>query len=199
MRSRSSVWTERTLLWAWRAGCSLLPCSHRCVVCGVYSVGWVVGWGGAVFDSVSCCDALHHSALSSNLFRSLLVLIIYMLHCSALSLPPSFVSHHTLQHDQNTKISYLTHASPHILLLSLPSPLNPPHSRTPHTSQLNDLRRQQSVIFIVATNRLRSFDAAVTRPGRFDFLLFVGTPNLVSREKRLVSRLEGTRLPVAKR
>lgn len=26
--------------------------------------------------------------------------------------------------------------------------------------------------------RLRSFDAAVTRPGRFDLLLFVGTPNL---------------------
>ena len=55
------------------------------------------------------------------------------------------------------------------------------------------------MIFIVATNRLRSFDAAVTRPGRFDFLLFVGTPNLLSREKRLVSRLEGTRLTAAKR
>ena len=55
------------------------------------------------------------------------------------------------------------------------------------------------MIFIVATNRLRSFDAAVTRPGRFDFLLFVGTPNLSSREKRLVSRLEGTRLTAAKR
>ena len=65
--------------------------------------------------------------------------------------------------------------------------------------QLNDLRRQQSVIFIVATNRLRSFDAAVTRPGRFDFLLFVGTPNLQSREKRLESRLEGTRMTPAKR
>lgn len=65
--------------------------------------------------------------------------------------------------------------------------------------QLNDLRRQQSVIFIVATNRLRSFDAAVTRPGRFDFLLFVGTPNLQSREKRLESRLEGTRMAPAKR
>jgi SpoVK/Ycf46/Vps4 family AAA+-type ATPase len=56
-------------------------------------------------------------------------------------------------------------------------------------TQLNDLRRKQSVIFIVATNRLRSFDAAVTRPGRFDFLLFVGTPNLSSRELRLVINL----------
>lgn len=62
------------------------------------------------------------------------------------------------------------------------------------TLQLNDLRRQQSVIFIVATNRLRSFDAAVTRPGRFDFLLFVGTPNLLSRENRLEARLSSTRL-----
>ena len=57
-------------------------------------------------------------------------------------------------------------------------------------TQFNDLRRQQSSVFIVATNRIRSFDAAVTRPGRFDSLLFVGTPNLKSREKRLKSRLE---------
>ena len=56
-------------------------------------------------------------------------------------------------------------------------------------TQFNDLRRQQSSVFIVATNRIRSFDAAVTRPGRFDSLLFVGTPNLKSREKRLKSRL----------
>ena len=48
-----------------------------------------------------------------------------------------------------------------------------------------DLRRQQASVFIVATNRLRSFDAAVTRPGRFDCLLFVGTPNLSAREQRL--------------
>lgn len=34
-------------------------------------------------------------------------------------------------------------------------------------TQLNDLRRQQASIFIIATNRLRSFDAAVIRPGRF--------------------------------
>ena len=55
-------------------------------------------------------------------------------------------------------------------------------------TQFNDLRRQQSSVFIVATNRIRSFDTAVTRPGRFDSLLFVGTPNLNSREKRLKSR-----------
>jgi SpoVK/Ycf46/Vps4 family AAA+-type ATPase len=61
-------------------------------------------------------------------------------------------------------------------------------------TQLNDLRRQQSCIFIVATNRIRSFDSAVTRPGRFDMLLFVGTPNLNARLKRLKSKLLGTRL-----
>jgi hypothetical protein len=107
MRSRSSVWTERTLPWAWKAGCSLLPCSHRCVV---YLVGWGVGWDGVVFDSVSCCDALHHTALSSNLFLSLLVVTISFLHCSPLSLPPSLVSHHTPQHDKNT--TSLSHTSP---------------------------------------------------------------------------------------
>jgi transitional endoplasmic reticulum ATPase len=59
---------------------------------------------------------------------------------------------------------------------------------------LNDLRRKQSSIFIVATNRLRSFDTAVVRPGRFDMLLFVGTPNLSSRLKRLASKLESAGL-----
>lgn len=41
-------------------------------------------------------------------------------------------------------------------------------------TQLNDLRRQQKSVFFIATNRLRSFDAAVIRPGRFDAILFVG-------------------------
>ena len=66
-------------------------------------------------------------------------------------------------------------------------------------TQLNDLRRQQASIFIVATNRLRSFDAAVTRPGRFDILLFVGTPNLNARNKRLISKLSSTRLNLDER
>jgi SpoVK/Ycf46/Vps4 family AAA+-type ATPase len=48
-------------------------------------------------------------------------------------------------------------------------------------TQLNNLRRQHAAVFIVATNRLRSFDSAVTRPGRFDMLCFVGTPNLPAR------------------
>ena len=37
---------------------------------------------------------------------------------------------------------------------------------------------------------MRSFDAAVTRPGRFDGLLFVGTPNLDSRILRLRQKLK---------
>lgn len=41
-------------------------------------------------------------------------------------------------------------------------------------TQLNDLRRKQKCLFFIATNRLRSFDAAVIRPGRFDAIVFVG-------------------------
>eukprot|EP01041_Mallomonas_annulata_P009233 gene9233-19148_t len=63
-------------------------------------------------------------------------------------------------------------------------------------TQLNDLRRQQASAFIVATNRLRSFDAAVTRPGRFDMLLFVGTPNLAARDVRIGNKLLSSRLSV---
>jgi hypothetical protein len=46
---------------------------------------------------------------------------------------------------------------------------------------INDLRRTKQSIFFLATNRLRSFDSAIIRPGRFDIQLFVGTPNLNSR------------------
>jgi SpoVK/Ycf46/Vps4 family AAA+-type ATPase len=46
---------------------------------------------------------------------------------------------------------------------------------------INDLRRAKRSIFFLATNRLRAFDSAITRPGRFDMQLFVGTPNLESR------------------
>lgn len=47
----------------------------------------------------------------------------------------------------------------------------------------------------MATNRLRSFDAAVTRPGRFDMLVFLGTPNLAARVNRLMSKFASTRVP----
>jgi len=46
---------------------------------------------------------------------------------------------------------------------------------------INDLRRNKRSVFFLATNRLRAFDAAIIRPGRFDIQLFVGTPNLSSR------------------
>lgn len=46
---------------------------------------------------------------------------------------------------------------------------------------INDLRKGKQSIFFVATNRLRAFDPAITRPGRFDMALFVGTPNLDAR------------------
>jgi hypothetical protein len=46
---------------------------------------------------------------------------------------------------------------------------------------INDLRRTKQSVFFLATNRLRAFDAAIIRPGRFDVQLFVGTPNLGAR------------------
>jgi hypothetical protein len=56
-------------------------------------------------------------------------------------------------------------------------------------TQLNDLRRAKKSIFFLATNRLRAFDSAIIRPGRFDMQLFVGTPNLESRVIQLRSQL----------
>ena len=56
-------------------------------------------------------------------------------------------------------------------------------------TKLADLRGQRKVAFFIATNRLAALDAAVTRPGRFDLQLFVGTPNLPARVGRLRTRL----------
>jgi SpoVK/Ycf46/Vps4 family AAA+-type ATPase len=46
---------------------------------------------------------------------------------------------------------------------------------------INDLRRAKKSLYFIATNRLKAFDSAITRRGRFDMQLFVGTPNLESR------------------
>lgn len=56
---------------------------------------------------------------------------------------------------------------------------------------INDLRRAKKSVFFLATNRLRAFDSAITRPGRFDIQLFVGTPNKSSRITLLSQKLVG--------
>jgi len=56
---------------------------------------------------------------------------------------------------------------------------------------INDLRRKKQSLFFIATNRLRAFDSAITRPGRFDCQLFVGTPNLESRVIQFQDKLSG--------
>ena len=61
---------------------------------------------------------------------------------------------------------------------------------------LNDLRRAKRSIFFMATNRIRAFDAAITRPGRFDMQLFVGTPNLGARTTQLRNELANVPAPL---
>jgi len=58
---------------------------------------------------------------------------------------------------------------------------------------INDLRKKKRSIFFLATNRLRAFDAAVIRPGRFDLQLFVGTPNLEARVIQFKGKLSNVR------
>jgi SpoVK/Ycf46/Vps4 family AAA+-type ATPase len=59
---------------------------------------------------------------------------------------------------------------------------------------INDLRRAKRSIFFLATNRLRAFDSAITRQGRFDMQLFVGTPNLEARVIMFRQRLAASPL-----
>ena len=62
-----------------------------------------------------------------------------------------------------------------------------------------DLRRRRDVCFFIATNRLTALDSAVTRPGRFDLQLFVGTPNLSARLGRFRARLAAARTALGTR
>ena len=57
-------------------------------------------------------------------------------------------------------------------------------------TQINDLRRAEKSVFFLATNRLKALDSAITRPGRFDMQLFVGTPNLKARVSRFEDKLK---------
>jgi SpoVK/Ycf46/Vps4 family AAA+-type ATPase len=59
---------------------------------------------------------------------------------------------------------------------------------------INDLRRTKQSVFFIATNRLRAFDSAITRRGRFDMQLFAGTPNLKSRVIQFQEKLAGVGL-----
>jgi AAA family ATPase len=55
-------------------------------------------------------------------------------------------------------------------------------SMLPH---LTDLYENRRVLFFVATNYGKTFDTAITRPGRFDMLLFVGPPNWRAKRQSL--------------
>ena len=50
---------------------------------------------------------------------------------------------------------------------------------------INNLRKKSNVIFFFVTNRIRAVDAAVKRAGRFDMMVFVGTPALNGRIEML--------------
>lgn len=66
-------------------------------------------------------------------------------------------------------------------------------SHAPRYPTMSETLTIRSIYF----HSLRSFDAAVTRPGRFDMLLFVGTPNLEARDLRIAQKLRSTRLDPA--
>ena len=56
-------------------------------------------------------------------------------------------------------------------------------------TQINDLRRAERSVFLIATNRLNAFDSAIVRPGRLDLLLFIGTPSRPARVARFEESL----------
>lgn len=74
-----------------------------------------------------------------------------------------------------------------------------PSSRLLTTSMLSliqDLRSKQRIIFIVATNFLDKFDAAITRTGgRFDMMLLISPPSCDEKLRLFRARLAKRKLP----
>jgi ATP-dependent 26S proteasome regulatory subunit len=51
--------------------------------------------------------------------------------------------------------------------------------------RLQDLRDRKEIVFILATNRFKDLDSAITRPGRFDIVRCVLPPEPPERQKML--------------
>ena len=62
-------------------------------------------------------------------------------------------------------------------------------------AEMDGMEELQSVVLIGATNRPALVDPALLRPGRFDELVYVGTPSAEGREHIL--RIHTTRMPMA--
>jgi SpoVK/Ycf46/Vps4 family AAA+-type ATPase len=63
--------------------------------------------------------------------------------------------------------------------------------------KLAELHEGAQVIFFMATNHKAAFDPAITRPGRFDILLFVGPPAWRDKIRSVGKLLSGTEDPKA--
>ncbi len=62
--------------------------------------------------------------------------------------------------------------------------------------RIQQLRNQQSVVFIFATNRLESLDIAATRLGRFDIIKYVRYPDVKVKRKFLKDKTKNDRNPI---
>ena len=56
--------------------------------------------------------------------------------------------------------------------------------------ELDGFNRYENVIVIGATNRMELLDEALLRPGRFDRHIYIGNPNVRSREEILKVHLK---------
>jgi transitional endoplasmic reticulum ATPase len=63
-------------------------------------------------------------------------------------------------------------------------------------AEMDGLEELQNVVVIGATNRPNLIDPALLRPGRFDELIYVGTPDAAGRERILAIHTQG--MPIAR-
>lgn len=56
-------------------------------------------------------------------------------------------------------------------------------------TEMDGMEELEGVIVLAATNRIDTIDPALRRPGRFDHILYIGLPDLASREKQFAHHL----------
>ena len=63
-------------------------------------------------------------------------------------------------------------------------------------TEMDGMESVKHVIVIAATNRPDVIDSALMRPGRFDHLILVSTPNSSAREEILRINIHGSKMPL---
>jgi transitional endoplasmic reticulum ATPase len=65
-------------------------------------------------------------------------------------------------------------------------------------NEMDGIEALKNVVVVAATNRPEIIDKALTRPGRFDHLIYVPPPDIKCRQEIFKITVYGNKMPVEK-